>query len=127
MTSIRKHPWTSPATLTLAMLLPLIAAAASFDCSRTATVIERMICASPRSSGLDETLANVYQQALATASDKQALEASQREWLKNRRDACRTEDCLINAYYARLAELRARTTRPVQLAGRFFSCGRPDG
>jgi hypothetical protein len=79
-----------------------VADAASFDCAKAAAPVEKMICASPQVSALDEQLATLYGRAKA-GSD--AARTSQREWLSHVRDRCGTTDCLVQAYTARIAAL----------------------
>jgi uncharacterized protein len=81
-----------------------VADAASFDCAKAAAPVEKMICASPQVSALDEQLAALYGHAKG-GSD--AVRTSQREWLSHVRDKCGTTDCLVQAYTARIAELKS--------------------
>ena len=81
------------------------APAAGFDCSKAMTRVEKAICADPALSKLDGALATTYRAALGKTIDADALRASQRSWLKQRRDACATDACLTEVYRARRAEL----------------------
>lgn len=92
------------ALLAAALLaLPVAASAASFDCAKAATPVERMICADPGVSTLDQRLAEAYK--AASARDPRVKE-SQRDWLANTRNKCGTAACLSEAYGARLEALR---------------------
>ena len=84
--------------------------AASFDCAKAAAPVEKMICASPEVSALDGQLGALYGQAKSA----EAVRASQRDWLANVRNKCGTTDCLVQAYTARIADLR--NTAPVAAA-----------
>jgi hypothetical protein len=55
-------------------------------------------------AGADETLNDYYQVAYKHTSDKTALVASQKAWLK-KRNACETKDCLNEVYHHRIIEL----------------------
>ena len=90
------------AVLTVASLP---AGAASFDCAKATSVVEKLICGDPQASRLDEELAGVYRKALATAPDPAALRREQREWLKVR-EACATAECLHAAYGDRIAAMK---------------------
>ncbi|PUA29736.1 MAG: hypothetical protein B0W54_03975 [Cellvibrio sp. 79] len=79
--------------------------AASFDCTKASTSIEKLVCSSPTASNLDERLSAVYKTALEQATDKDSLKQQQRIWLKERRNSCKDETCIFNAYQARLVEL----------------------
>ncbi len=63
-------------------------AAASFDCKRAATIVEKEICGLPAFADLDGDIAATYKQALAALSpaDADALRTDQRAWLKERDD-----------------------------------------
>lgn len=79
------------------------AAAASFDCAKSGTPVEHMICADPGVSTLDQHLADVYK--AASARDPHVKE-TQRDWLVDTRDKCGTTACLSAAYGARLQTLK---------------------
>jgi uncharacterized protein len=91
----------------LCALLPLAAAsAASFDCAKAATSVERAICQDEQVSVLDEYLARYYSAARkALGRGATCLRADQREWLKSVRDRCADSECLRRAYLERLALL----------------------
>ncbi|MFC3124531.1 lysozyme inhibitor LprI family protein [Pseudoroseomonas globiformis] len=92
--------------LVLAALLALGAApagAASLDCRRAATAAERMICADPVLSALDQEMAAAWWVAEANRR------AGQREWLA-RRDRCADAACLAETYRGRIAALRPAAT-----------------
>ncbi|WP_065089071.1 lysozyme inhibitor LprI family protein [Acidihalobacter prosperus] len=83
--------------------------AASFDCAKARTQVEKLICADPFISKLDGQLGKVYDKDIAKANpeQKQRLVSDERYWLKNMRDRCTTQACLKQAYRQRLAELKA--------------------
>ncbi|MGH6737435.1 MAG: lysozyme inhibitor LprI family protein [Bradyrhizobium sp.] len=87
------------------------APAASFDCSKAATVIEHAICADAALARLDRQTAEAYQSALRNAYEPNAqakLRQEQRDWLAKRNAACGGEApaaCLAKFYRDRLAEL----------------------
>lgn len=90
--------------------------AASFDCAKAATAVERAICADGALARLDREVAQAYGQRLAdieAASDKDAVRVAQRGWLERRNAACKDQSgtalgaCLTGVYRTRLAELSA--------------------
>lgn len=83
------------------------AQAASFDCDKAASSVEKMICADSTLSNLDSMLSSVYGKALFRAADPSALKATQRSWLKSTRNVCQTVQCVELAYKRRLLDLRA--------------------
>lgn len=68
----------------------LPAQAASFDCAKAGTAQEKLICATPELSKLDEAVAAAYSQLLAKLAEplKVAVRDSQRDWVKYRQAAC---------------------------------------
>lgn len=80
--------------------------AASFDCGKAQTLVEKAICQNPSLSALDVELAAVYQTALQSLPDKPALREQQRQWLLNTRNPCQNETCLKRAYQQRIDTLR---------------------
>jgi len=86
----------------LALTLP--AQAASFDCSKAQSKIEKMVCADSGLSRLDEKIAKVYGEVLKKSSDETLLKKQQRGWLKAR-NQCKDISCLGDHYRGRLAEL----------------------
>lgn len=84
------------------------ALAASFDCSKASTHIEREICEDEDLSDLDEHLAKYFMTLMSssTVGDAAQLRHSQRQWLTGVRNQCLDNECIKLAYRARLAELR---------------------
>lgn len=82
------------------------ASAASFDCAKAATPVERTICSNPQLSSFDEEMAEVYR-PLAQSSRPTIL--SQRDWLRYGRNTCKDQACLMHQYQSRIAELKAGT------------------
>jgi uncharacterized protein len=82
------------------------AQAASFDCVKAATAVERAICANAELSALDDVAAQYYRAARSTLPGAQAcLLADQRNWLAQVRNRCADDHCLKSAYLDRLSEL----------------------
>lgn len=81
--------------------------AASFDCTKTTTKVEKLICGNPVISKLDDELSAVYKTVIGKANEneKQELIMQQRHWLKHTRNVCETEVCFKHAYWSRQAEL----------------------
>ncbi len=97
--------------LALALLFPPLftfgASAASFDCARAQSRVEKAICADAELSRLDDHLGRFYFAARERlAENASCAAADQREWIR-RRNACADNACLRKAYLARLAELVA--------------------
>jgi uncharacterized protein len=78
----------------------------SFDCAKATLPVERLICASPELSGLDEMLGRSFRVAVDKLADAGAcLRADQTRWLRTVRNACADDACLKGAYRLRLGEL----------------------
>ena len=78
--------------------------AASFDCNRATTEIEKMVCADEDLSNLDDQLGDTYAEALSFEANVKQLKKQQRDWLK-KRNRCRERACLIKEYKSRIEEL----------------------
>jgi uncharacterized protein YecT (DUF1311 family) len=80
-------------------------AAASFDCTKAESFIEKTICSEPLLSKLDDVLAQNYM-ALRSAdlgAPKGSLRREQLAWLAGR-NRCKDVKCLVDAYRARIDE-----------------------
>lgn len=97
-----------------------IDSAPSFNCSKTNSVVEKMICADKKLSSLDTLVAMSYSKMkLADIGDKRdQLTTDQRTWLKQR-NACKTTQCLDESYRNRLDEFCQKY--PVA-SGQVFEC-----
>lgn len=78
--------------------------AASFDCSKASSLVEKAICADSELSELDSALARAYKGALTAAANPAGLKAEQRSWIASR-DQCKDAACLRSAYQMRVAAL----------------------
>jgi uncharacterized protein len=88
----------------LLALVTGVAQAASFDCTKASTRVERLICADAELSRLDSELGRVYADARRSRENPERLLTQQRVWLEQR-DRCRTSDCLADLYRQRIAAL----------------------
>ncbi|MCO8590309.1 lysozyme inhibitor LprI family protein [Burkholderia multivorans] len=78
---------------------------ASFDCSRAASKIEKLICSTPETADADRRLAAAYSAARAKSNDTNALKADERNWLVNERNACSDAACLLRVTNDRIEHL----------------------
>jgi uncharacterized protein YecT (DUF1311 family) len=90
----------------IALLFPLPSLAASFDCEKAHTAIERIVCSDQVLSYYDERLDHEYKRRLGEASDKAPIIAEQKSWLTQVRNGCKEVACIVAAYFHRLEELR---------------------
>lgn len=81
--------------------------AASFDCRKASTEIEKLVCSDSQLSEDDGNLDFSYAQLLrhAAASAHVVIRAEQRSWLQQR-NLCRDKDCLIKLYETRQMTIR---------------------
>ncbi|WP_206996307.1 lysozyme inhibitor LprI family protein [Trinickia mobilis] len=92
--------------LPMLLMLPMLAAAAGFDCSKAKSPAEQRICADPLLTKMDRDLSDAYQQVLKPpAAD--AWKADQRAWLADRNRCGNDDGCLRRQYAERLTVLRA--------------------
>lgn len=99
-------------------LLSTQAIAASFDCHKAATWLEKTVCSNPELSKLDEELAKAYHDALASLSPEGQEETKQyqQQWLKEISPYCEarlkfkfddsTAECLEDTYKDRITQLQ---------------------
>jgi hypothetical protein len=92
-----------PALLLLAS--PLLRAA-SFDCDKATSAVEKIICGDSKLSDLDGKLGRLYGDVLAnlSGSGTEQVKGAQRAWMQ-KRNSCNNGKCLTVVYEARLAEL----------------------
>src|SRR4029450_5206962 len=105
------------------------AGAASFDCAKATSAVEKKICATPRLSALDDELAATYAQARRLSADTAAFKAAQQAWIKDERDKEDDAGSIEAAYLARIEEIRlqpalkkalfARQAAPASVPGRY--------
>jgi uncharacterized protein len=115
------------AALLLAATLP--ASAASFDCSKAKTEVEKAVCADPQLSELDVQLANAWRGTLNAAKDPGLMRVRQREWAASR-DTCgegEMKTCLADSYRDRISLLQKLTEAlqqsPSPAAGKPYESG----
>jgi len=86
-----------------------IAYAASFDCIKAKTAVEKLICGDKELSKLDDELNNAYKSArMKLKSDdyyRKRLSEEQTSWLKYTRALCDNPACLKKTYEQRIKEL----------------------
>jgi uncharacterized protein len=105
LTRQRSLKWLLPLALVLPMVGgPLTGSAASFDCKRSASPADKMVCADRGLSALDEQLARAYKRFISVSPQPYTDQLEQTNWMANR-DACPDRSCLEAAYRARLTEL----------------------
>lgn len=79
------------------------AQAASFDCAKAQTAVERMICADAELSRLDDELAVVYATALRVNGNADVRQR-QKQWM-TQRNSCTEATCVKDAYLKQMTEL----------------------
>ncbi|MFH0783567.1 MAG: lysozyme inhibitor LprI family protein [Pseudomonadota bacterium] len=99
------------------------AQAASFDCTKATTTVEKLVCSDAELSKLDEELATIYASALAATKYSDAVKKEQRIWLKARNNSCSENECLRTMYINRknglstfLASMATISSTPAQAA-----------
>ena len=82
---------------------------ASFDCNKSLSKAEKMICNNPELTDLDVKL-NVEYKDVLDMSDlipRQNIISEQKLWQENTRDVCNDEQCLKQTYLARIEAINA--------------------
>jgi uncharacterized protein len=117
----RAFVWQAIAVFLMAAM-PQLAQAASFDCRRAVTSIERAICARQELNELDTRLGEIFRKALSLQVDNGPLLRDQRAWLSNRERACGSlgagvlERCLLEQFNGRIAILASIVSRDGSLS-----------
>lgn len=84
--------------------LSLTAHAASFDCAKASTKVEKLICGDAALSKLDVELNAAYKTALQDEKQADTVKQAQKQWMKER-NGCADAACVKGAYEARLSLL----------------------
>lgn len=100
--------------------------AASFDCAKAATNVEKLICSNSEIEELDDKTTIIYSKAMSNSSEEQRsnLITRQIHWLKQVRNICKDIACLNEAYLARITELKSLFKAPAdsyELTGIWFN------
>jgi uncharacterized protein len=106
------------------MLLTLshsIASAASFECEKARTNVEKIICSSQKISRQDVELSQVYASALKNEESTRETRNAQVRWLKERNE-CRGAECVKRAYEKRISVLAHLTSGHNVLLAREWQC-----
>lgn len=95
--------------------------AASFDCIRAHSRIDRRICASEEVSALDTEMSGDYRAALSNPLDAEIVKSAQIDWLKVR-NRCLEETCLIALYQSRIDALKGEPGNDIAFI-KYFDVG----
>ena len=102
--------------------------APSFDCTKAATSVEKLICGDSELASLDDKLAGLYGAALKKEPANQR--APQREWLQQR-NACASSSqirqCIFESYQRRIAAVQIESVMLPAPKPVGFACKGPDG
>lgn len=101
--------------LYLFILLALPVQAASFDCAKAGTKVEKLICGDTELSKLDEELNTAYKTALQDQTRADATKLSQKLWLQER-NVCSDTICLQISYMNRNKHLQRANNAAAQQA-----------
>jgi cytohesin len=119
---MRLEPW----IIFGGLMVSFSAHAASFNCAKAATKIEKMICADSSLSKIDEELNAAYKVGLKGPKLlPKGYKQAQRQWIKQR-DVCENEACLKLTYKARLQALQAPLIEPVSNPDGELEYGSPE-
>lgn len=93
-------------------LTPVLVLAASFDCKKASSNLEKQICSNAEIGSADENLSKYYLKLMKSLDRERAqeLRLEQQEWLKQRNVSCPAGDwsCLKKIYNDRVQTLRIR-------------------
>lgn len=80
----------------------------SFDCRKSSTLVEDLICKHPEISRLDVRMSIAYFTLRARNDFSRDLLIQQRAWLRQVRNRCANHDCLVEQYKNRIDALEGR-------------------
>ena len=113
--------------LFLGMALSLSSSAASFDCQKAQSEVEKIICSNKGLSNADEYLSSLYSKVKTQVKHPEILTKNQMEWLK-KRDKCGSDImCLRNNYEGRYFQLNHWPETEINLAGVDTVCASGSG
>jgi uncharacterized protein len=99
------RPWLAAAAL---LAFGTLASAASFDCAKAKSPMEKLICSDAQLSTLDEQLNTAFKDAVTRSKARPQLVQWQREWLKSYEvTQCKDARCLAKEFTARIALLQS--------------------
>lgn len=98
------HSVLSALLFSLLIITPGQADAASFDCGKASTLVEKAVCADPELSALDEEMAGRYRIISAMTPDRDAKK-EQLYWL-GLRNACKDKNCIQSVLQERTSGQR---------------------
>ncbi|MFH0709603.1 MAG: lysozyme inhibitor LprI family protein [Pseudomonadota bacterium] len=77
----------------------------SFDCTKTHSNVEKMICSDEELSKLDENLSKAFKEAIKSTEHKDQLKKEQFSWIRER-NKCSNIECLVSSYQSRINSLK---------------------
>lgn len=94
----------STITCVFIIIFSNVAFSASFNCNRSATCTENVICETPQLSSLDSRMDRLYSDLQSNVNFRGArrLLNSQRAWLDNRDSCGCNANCLVGMYESRI-------------------------
>jgi len=102
--------------------------AASFDCAKASSKIEKAICSDPEISKLDEDLAASYKEMLKIHPVPEYIKARQRDWLTSNKfcDPKKLNACLKKNYKEQITKLQFSKNTQVYASSKKFSYAEGD-
>lgn len=92
------------------VLFAIASPAATYDCGRATGRVERLVCATPELSTLDDELGEVHAEQPREGEDGARARDAQRAWLRAR-DGCADVACVRASYELRIEELACDPAR----------------
>ena len=110
------------------LFAPLVSYAASFDCSKAKSKVEKAICSDSDLSHLDEDLANIYKEALKKHPIPDYVKARQKDWLSLNQycDSKKFTECLKVNYKKRISGLQLSNSTQIYANSKKFSYSNGD-
>ncbi|MCG7498061.1 lysozyme inhibitor LprI family protein [Vibrio sp. Of7-15] len=124
-TKLKKSQWILSCSMLTFGLLPFNINAASFDCEKAQTKVEKLICKDKDLGVLDEMLNRQYKAQREVFDNADWVKARQLEWLARRDQVCTNIYSCMDTYYARIADLKHYNVGDSKDTGRQFMGQKP--
>ncbi len=88
----------------IALMTVISSKAASFECTKATSQVERLICLDGELSKLDDVMASAYRRAFDAPDMAEKVRSDQRQWL-GKRKSCSDSACIKHLYVDRIVDL----------------------
>lgn len=88
----------------IALMTVISGKAASFECAKATSQVERLICSNSELSELDDVMTSAYRKVFDVPNMAEKVRSDQRQWLEKRK-SCSDSACMKELYVDRVVDL----------------------